>query len=52
MLVAVKQLLDTSSFDKEKGLASEAALMCQFAHKNVVELIGVVSKNNSLLMVS
>eukprot|EP00041_Stephanoeca_diplocostata_P029229 m.857512 g.857512 ORF g.857512 m.857512 type:complete len:884 (-) comp23520_c1_seq2:167-2818(-) len=49
--VAVKQLLDTSSFDQEKDLASEAALMCQFAHRNVVELIGVVSKSNSLLMV-
>eukprot|EP00041_Stephanoeca_diplocostata_P015499 m.296266 g.296266 ORF g.296266 m.296266 type:complete len:617 (+) comp20055_c0_seq4:469-2319(+) len=49
--VAVKQLLEASSFDQEKDLASEAALMCQFAHRNVVELIGVVIKNNSLLMV-
>lgn len=49
--MAVKQLLETSSFDQEKDLASEAALMCQFAHRNVVELIGVVSKGNSLLMV-
>jgi len=50
-LVAVKSLLPTSASSDRKELLEESAVMAQFAHPNVTQLIGVCTVGKQLLVV-
>jgi serine/threonine protein kinase len=49
-LVAVK-VLHTSTDDSRTGLLQEAAVMAQFTHPRVVQLVGVITVGNPLMVV-
>ncbi|EDQ90094.1 uncharacterized protein MONBRDRAFT_16259, partial [Monosiga brevicollis MX1] len=50
-LVAVKSLHATSSASDRSELLEEAAVMAQFRHENVVQLVGVVTVGKPVLVV-
>jgi serine/threonine protein kinase len=50
-LVAVKKLHETASSEARHEILSEAAVMAQFDHDNVLRLVGVVTAGDPILVV-
>ncbi|XP_078374480.1 ephrin type-B receptor 1-B-like [Oculina patagonica] len=51
-VVAVKVLRPGSSEKNQKDFLSEASIMCQFNHPNVIRLIGVVTQSSPMMILA